>query len=1378
MTLSCPVSADNVFGPAVAAPCRAGFDFTLLFEETVLTILPLSLAICWVIGRLVQLRSATAKVTTGWLLASKLLLWSADVALQVVQLALWVSRGIPRTETTVACLALCIVGSVSMLICSHREHVHVLRPSTPLIVFLGVSLILDLARTRTLFFYYTGKDAVAIVNAVGYGVKLLLFIAENVEKRQWLRPQWAEVSREEASGVLNRSLFIWLNPLFTLGFGSKLTLKQLFSLDAEIKSAARPVELMEEWELSSKSSSHALFWQFLRHYKWQFLAGVLPRLSYSGFLFAQPFLLERVLDFIDEQRVANTDSTAYGLIAAYGVVYIGIAHKTYRLLTLYRGSLIALIYNKTLKMNVANVTDAEAITLMSADIDRIGHSLPLIHELYASLLDIAIALWLLYGRLGIAMIAPIIWIALFTIAGLPIAGAADFASSAVAPVWGFGVYSILAKARGTPTLTEGVAFAALSLFELMNQPLIHIVDGFEHIQTVRTSFRRVQEYLESDEREDYRVIVDRSPLISDDEKEKLQILEKAPSHHQGLNAEDAVTLANVSAAYSVEGDPVLANLNLSIKKGETTMVFGPVGCGKSTFLRLLLGEMASVVGEVTTCFSTAAFCPQTPWITWGSIQSNVVGILDFEEKWYNIVAHACLLLRDFQELSDGDQTNTGSRGSRLSGGQQMRVSFARALYSKRPVMVLDDVLTGLDRVTERGILERVFGPGGLLKEMESTVIMATNSFSHLQFADNIIILNEKGQIARQGRWEAISADSAFAHHSVHDEPVVTHRPELEISDETMQEIGVPLDANEDSGGDDSAQPGDLQVYAFYARVAGVWPILAYLFACSVFVFGVNFPSVWLQKWTNYNSEHPNERIGYYLGVYGALAGLTLLGCSLADSVFNLVVIPRTSKKFHELLLTTTMRAPTSFVTSTDTGTIINRFSQDLELIDNDLPKSLDQTVFQLLSAVMSAVLVFISSGYVAIAIPFCIAVIAVIQLYYLRTSRQVRILDIEAKAPLFSQFLETLGGISCIRSFGWVAQYESNNRDALNSSQKPYYTLWCIQRWLTLVLDLFVAGLAVLLVGLATNIRDGSTGFLGVALFQVVTFSTTLQVLVAEWTQVEMALGAISRIRSYVLQTKNENQTGENGTVPEEWPNSSAIIEFKNVTASFDGESEPILKNLSFTINMGEKVAICGRTGSGKSSTISALLRMLELDGGSIHIGQVDISTLPRQLIRSRLNSVPQEPFFLHGSVRCNIDPTEDAADDRIHEVLESVGLWELFQSRGGLDEDMNEETLSHGQRQLFCLARAALSSANIIIMDEATSGVDEESENLMESVIAKEFQTRTVISVAHKLDAILDYSRVILLDKGVILETGQPRELLAKSGSAFKAFFDGQRRG
>lgn len=278
-------------------------------------------------------------------------------------------------------------------------------------------------------------------------------------------------------------------------------------------------------------------------------------------------------------------------------------------------------------------------------------------------------------------------------------------------------------------------------------------------------------------------------------------------------------------------------------------------------------------------------------------------------------------------------------------------------------------------------------------------------------------------------------------------------------------------------------------------------------------------------------------------------------------------------------LTLHSSAPTSFLTSTDAGVTLNRFSQDLELIDNDLPRSLDQTIFQLLSAIMAAVLVFISSGYVAIAIPFCIFAVVVIQMYYLRTSRQIRLLDIEAKAPLFSQFLETLGGISCIRAFGWTSNYMESNYEILNVSQKPYYLMWCIQRWLTLVLDLFVAGLAVLLVGLATNIRGGaSTGFLGVALYQVVTFSTTLQVLVTEWTKVEMALGAISRIRTYVLDTKDENLPGETGEVDDSWPGSGAIV-FKNISATYDSSAEPVLKGIDLSIAPGEKVAICGRTG-------------------------------------------------------------------------------------------------------------------------------------------------------------------------------------------------------
>lgn len=485
-------------------------------------------------------------------------------------------------------------------------------------------------------------------------------------------------------------------------------------------------------------------------------------------------------------------------------------------------------------------------------------------------------------------------------------------SSAFAPVWGYGVYILLARSRDTETLTEGIAFAALSLFELMNQPLIHIVDGFEHIQTVANSFRRIQEYLMSEEREDYRITPanlssSSSEVSSNGEEKELQTLHKQTPSVSIADLEKSQIAASVTDASTgyEENSVILKNLSFDVPLGQTTMIFGPVGCGKSTMLRLLLGEMPSASGSVITAFSKAAFCPQTPWITWGSVRSNILGMSAYEKTWYDTVVQACALSTDFEELPNGDQTNTGTRGSRLSGGQQMRLSFARALYSRNPVIILDDVLTGLDRTTERSILDNVFGINGLLKKMNTTVVMTTNTAGHLQFGDNIIILNKEGEITQQGSRAAISSSDDFIKRLAKQPPPVTSRPELEISDETMQEIGVPLDIQEDL--DPSRHTGDRKVYAFYAKIAGGWSMTIYLCACAAFVFGVNFPSVWLQMWTNYNTQHPNERIGYYLGVYGALAGITILGCSLADSVFNLFVIPRTSKKLHELLLTTTIR---------------------------------------------------------------------------------------------------------------------------------------------------------------------------------------------------------------------------------------------------------------------------------------------------------------------------------------------------------------------------------------------------------------------------------------------------------------------------------------
>lgn len=308
--------------------------------------------------------------------------------------------------------------------------------------------------------------------------------------------------------------------------------------------------------------------------------------------------------------------------------------------------------------------------------------------------------------------------------------------------------------------------------------------------------------------------------------------------------------------------------------------------------------------------------------------------------------------------------------------------------------------------------------------------------------------------------------------------------------------------------------------------------------------------------------------------------------------------------------------------------------------------AITQTIFEFLSAIFTAVLVFIGSGYIAATTPLCMLALFLIQFYYLRTSRQLRLLDIEAKAPLFSQFLETISGISSIRAYGWTEDYIQRNCQALNTSQKPYYLLWCIQRWLTLVLDLLNTGIAILLVSLATNLRTGSTTFLGTALFNVVIFSATLQTFVTQWTEVETALGAISRIRSYVNTVQDENLANEVNNVPTDWPAHGSIT-LKDLSASYESSAEPVLKEISLSVNAGEKVAICGRTGryvfccyhnlnsqclqitSGKSSLIAALLRIVEIDSGTISIDGIDISTIPRDEVRRRINTLSQDPFFL-----------------------------------------------------------------------------------------------------------------------------------------------------
>ena len=445
----------------------------------------------------------------------------------------------------------------------------------------------------------------------------------------------------------------------------------------------------------------------------------------------------------------------------------------------------------------------------------------------------------------------------------------------------------------------------------------------------------------------------------------------------------------------------------------------------------------------------------------------------------------------------------------------------------------------------------------------------------------------------------------------------------------------------------------------------------------------------------------------------------------------------------------------------------------MTVLDQELPYALVDLTAGLMSAVMGAVLMCISAGYFAATMPPVILTVWVLQKYYLRTSRQLRLLDLEAKSPLYSHFIESLSGLVTIRAFGWAENFQKQNMAFLDTSQKPYYLLFCIQRWLALILDLMVAFLAVILMVLVVKLRTSiSGGFVGLALLNVMSFNESLSQIIQMWTQLETSFGAIARLKNFSATTACENLPGETHGVPENWPEQGAI-EIKNVSASYKPNSDLVIRNLNLSILAGEKIGICGRSGSGKSSLITSLFRMLELaEGSSITIDGIDISTLPRQLVRERLNAIPQEPFFIKGTVRLNADPYSDYSDAEIIAAIGKVYLWPLVLAKGGLDTQLDAEFFSHGQRQLFCLARALLRRSKVIVLDEVTSSVDKNSDELMQRVIRKEFEGCTIIAVAHRLDTILDFDRIALLGGGELLECDTPKALLGRE-SLFRELYN-----
>ncbi|KAJ5160374.1 uncharacterized protein N7482_007378 [Penicillium canariense] len=1459
-----------------AGSCRGGFDFSLLFEETILTLLPIALISLLVPLRIWQLSLKRRKVVGSWLLPIKLAAWSFFIALGIAQTALW---ALPAADSTMASLATnAVLAAGALLLCalSYAEHTRSVRPSFILNTYLLCSLLFDIVRARTLWLRAIDgfNDVISIVTTVAVGVKLLLVILEAVEKRPILKTEFAGYPPEATAGFYNRSLFWWLNPLFKNGFRNVLSVEDLFVLDKELSSERLLAMFEERWSrgklapdgwfymgLANSSSAvkskspNTLQFESFKAAKSPLLAAVPARACVVAFNFCQPLLLTRSLSFFKEPVNSATNNVGYGLIGAYILVYTGLAvamgqyqHMTYRGITMVRGILVTMLYKKASSLTLNEADPANSLTLMSADVERITQGWQTMHEIWANSAEIGLAIYLLDRQLGISCVVPVCvalvalvgsligmsfvvsrqakWLEaierrisstsgmLGAIKGVKMLGLQNSFMTIVhglridelniskkfrtllvynmgfawltrifAPIFTFGVYVAISDS----TLNVSRVFTSLSLFSLLSDPLLTLVMALMSFAGSVGSFARIQEFLDKPDHSDPRRNAPRIPSLEDLGEAKLLSksgdLDMSSSHSESVESfkrgsaftsANAAMIQNGTFGWDAEKEPVLKDITVTVPRGSFTMLIGPSGCGKSTLLKALLGEIPCRSGMVELTSTSVAFCDQTPWHMNGTIKDSIVAMSDYDPKWYASVLQACALEEDLGQFPRGDRSIIGSKGVALSGGQSQRIALARAVYARRKTIILDDALSGLDATTESHIFHSLFGNLGLLREIGTSIIVASSSVKRVPYSDHIVVLDKTGRIIEQGSFGALIKTGGYVSSFGLGAPDWDYKPKrfsaspsystIDSVDEAKEAI-IPEPENRDTG-------GDLSIYTYYMNAIGWLPALVFMVSMAVFVFCISFPSIWLKWWATSDTAEPRQHIGYYLGIYVMLGGVAMLSLIMGCWQMIITMVPKSGENFHRKLLQTVLSAPMLFFSTTDSGGILNRFSQDLQLIDMELPIAAINTVATVFLCLAQIALIGVSSKYAAISFPFVLGILFLIQKMYLRTSRQLRYLDLEAKAPLFSHFTDCLQGLVTLRAFGWQHGMEMKNIQLLDYSQRPFYFMFAIQRWLTLSLDLVVAGIAVLLIVLVVVLRGTSlgAGAVGVALLNVIQFSQSIKLMVTFWTNLETHIGSVMRVKNFTQDVKSEDQPGEDGDIPPSWPSKGAVS-FHSVSAAYR-PSEPVLNDVSLSVSAGEKVGICGRTGSGKTSMIMSIFRMIELTTGIITVDGVDITSLPRREIRSRINGVSQDSLLFKGSVRLNADPTGSCTDQDIRNALKSVQLLPVILEKGDLDSDMDEIHLSHGQKQLFCLARALLRQGNILILDEATSNIDAKTDEVMQRVLREKFCNHTIIAVAHKLDTILDFDRIVVLDAGRIVETGEPYALLTEPKSHFSQLY------
>ncbi|KAM7463733.1 hypothetical protein LguiA_031854 [Lonicera macranthoides] len=1229
------------------------------------------------------------------------------------------------------------------------------------------------------------------------------------------------------TGFIGKMSFWWLNPLMTKGRGKTLEDEDIPKLQEEDRAEACYFQFMDQInkqkEMDPSSEPSILRTIVICHWKDIIISGVFALLKIAT-LSAGPLLLNAFIEVAEGKETFENEGYVLVILLFFAKIIESLSQRQWyfrtRIIGLkVRSLLTASIYKKQLRLSnaaKAKHSAGEIMNYVTVDAYRIGEFPFWFHQTWTTCLQLCFALVILFRAVGIATIAALVVIVLTVLCNTPLAKLqhrfqsklmvaqdARLKASSEALInmkvlklyaWESHFKNVIENLRkvenkwlsavqlrkaynsilfwSSPVLVSTVTFMTcyfvgiplhannvftfVATVRLVQDPIRTIPDVIGVVIQAKVSFVRVLKFLEAAE------------LESGNIRQKKGM--GSPSYNISIKS------ANLSWEENAV-KPTLRNIDLEVKLGEKIAICGEVGSGKSTLLAAILGEVTTITGSIQV-YGNIAYVSQSAWIQTGTIQENILFGSPLDSRRYKETLEKCSLLKDLELLPYGDLTEIGERGVNLSGGQKQRVQLARALYQDADIYLLDDPFSAVDAHTASSLFNE-YVMGALYGK---TVLLVTHQVDFLPAFDSVLLMSD-GEILHAAPYHELLASSQefLALVNAHKETAGSETANEVTSSSRHKTLATDIKKtyaekkSKEDGSDQLIKQEEKEI-----GDTGFKPYIQYLNQNKGFLFftlaalsQVIFvlSQILQNSWMAANVENPHVTELNLILVYlliGFVSTLFLFGRSMIGVVLGL----QSSKSLFSQLLNSLFRAPMSFYDSTPLGRILSRVSSDLSIVDLDLPFSLIYSVGTTTHTYANlGVLAIVTWQVLFVSIPMVYLAIR-LQRYYFSSAKEFMRINGTTKSLVANHLAESVQGAMTVRAFEEEDRFFAKNLHLTDINASPYFHSFAANEWLIQRLEVLSAAvlsssaLSMVLLPPGTF----SSGMIGMALSYGLSLNLSLVLSIQNQCTLANYIISVERLNQYMHVPSEAPEVIEQTRPPVNWPATGKVV-IEDLQIKYRPDTPLVLRGISCTFEGGHRIGIVGRTGSGKTTLIGALFRLVEPVGGKIVVDGIDISTIGLHDLRSRFGIIPQEPTLFNGTVRFNLDPLSQHTDHEIWEVLEKCQLREAVQEKEkGLDSLVVQDgsNWSMGQRQLFCLGRALLRRSKILVLDEATASVDNATDLILQKTIRTEFADCTVITVAHRIPTVMDCTMVLAISDGKLVEYDEPTNLMKREGSLF----------